>query len=201
MYHVYHYSDVIMGAVASQITGVSIIYSDVCSGAYQSKHQSATSLAFVLGIHKWLANSLHKGPLTRKIFRFDGIIMVCVDTEPIHNLKQCRLIINGFSSIHVTVISQEVLLLTVMQMLVIHVGVDMNYQIRQKCTILKSMYCAPIGNYLLFCGHIFCLHSPGKNLVPLENVILNAGLRRKLKSWFYLYNLQQKSISSRKTET
>ena len=42
-----HYSDVIMSAMASQITGVSIIYSTVCSGAYQRKHQSTASQAFV----------------------------------------------------------------------------------------------------------------------------------------------------------
>ena len=35
-----HYSDVIMNAMASQITGVSIVYSAVSSGAYQRKHQS-----------------------------------------------------------------------------------------------------------------------------------------------------------------
>ena len=28
-----HYSDVIMGAMVSQITGVSIVYSTVCTGA------------------------------------------------------------------------------------------------------------------------------------------------------------------------
>ena len=39
------YSDVIMGAMASQITGVSITYSTVCSAADQRKHQSSASLA------------------------------------------------------------------------------------------------------------------------------------------------------------
>ena len=33
--------------MASQITGVSIVYSTVCSGADQRKHQSSASLAFV----------------------------------------------------------------------------------------------------------------------------------------------------------
>ena len=41
-----HYSDVIMSAMASQITCVSIIYLTVCSGADQRKHQSSGSLAF-----------------------------------------------------------------------------------------------------------------------------------------------------------
>ena len=42
-----HYSEGIMSAVASQITGISIVYSIVCSGADQRKHQSYASLAFV----------------------------------------------------------------------------------------------------------------------------------------------------------
>ena len=41
-----HYSDVIMGAMASQITSLSIVYSTVYSGADQRKHQSSASLAF-----------------------------------------------------------------------------------------------------------------------------------------------------------
>ena len=38
-----------MGAMASRITGVSIVYSTVCSDADQSKHQSSASLVFVGG--------------------------------------------------------------------------------------------------------------------------------------------------------
>ena len=45
-----HYSDAIMSAMASQITGVPILYSSVCSGADQRKRQSSSSLAFVRGI-------------------------------------------------------------------------------------------------------------------------------------------------------
>ena len=41
----YHYSDVIMSEVASQITGVSIICSTVWSGTDQRKRQSSASLA------------------------------------------------------------------------------------------------------------------------------------------------------------
>ena len=44
-----HYSDVIMGIMASQITCISIICSTVGSGADQRKHQSSASLAFVGG--------------------------------------------------------------------------------------------------------------------------------------------------------
>ena len=57
-----------MGAMASQITGVSIVSSTVCSGAYHGKHQSSASLVFVRGIHGKPVNSPHKGPVTRKLF-------------------------------------------------------------------------------------------------------------------------------------
>ena len=63
-----HYCDVIMGAMASQITSLPISYLTVYSGADQRKHQSSASLAFVRGIHRWPVNSPHKGPVTRKCF-------------------------------------------------------------------------------------------------------------------------------------
>ena len=51
----YHYSDVIMSAMSSQITSVSIVYSTVCSGADQRKHP---------------------GAVTRKMLPFDDVIMI-----------------------------------------------------------------------------------------------------------------------------
>ena len=71
-----HYDDVIMGAIASQITSLTIVYSAVYSGADQSKHQSSASLAFVWGIHRGPVNSPHKWPATRKMFPFDDVIML-----------------------------------------------------------------------------------------------------------------------------
>ena len=62
------YSDVIMSMILSEITGVSIVYSYVCSGLDQRKYQSSASLTFVQEIHLWLANSPHKGPVTQKCF-------------------------------------------------------------------------------------------------------------------------------------
>ena len=47
-----HYSDVIMSAMASQITGVLIVCLNVCSFPDQRKHQSSMSLAFFRGIHR-----------------------------------------------------------------------------------------------------------------------------------------------------
>ena len=71
-----HYDDVTMSPMASQITGLTIVYLTVYSGADQRKHQSSASLAFVRGIHRWPLNSPHKGPVTRKMFPFVGVIMI-----------------------------------------------------------------------------------------------------------------------------
>ena len=57
-----------MGTIASQITSLTIVYSTVNSGADQRKHQRSALLAFVQGIHRGPVNSLHKGPVTRKMF-------------------------------------------------------------------------------------------------------------------------------------
>ena len=64
-----------MTTMASQITSLTSVYSTVYSGADQSKHQSSASLAFVWGIHRGPVNSLHKWPVTRKMFPFDDVIM------------------------------------------------------------------------------------------------------------------------------
>ena len=64
-----------MGAIASQITSLTIVYSAVCSGADERKHQSSASLAFVRGIHRWPVNSPHKWPVTQKVFPFDDVIV------------------------------------------------------------------------------------------------------------------------------
>ena len=88
-----------MGAMTSQITSLTIVYSTVYSGADQRKHQSSPSLTFVWAIHQWLVNSLHKGPVTRKMFPFDDVIMVRqgriirppLGRPPIHfNQYSCR---------------------------------------------------------------------------------------------------------------
>ena len=63
-----HYSDVIVSAMAPQITGVSIVCSTICSGADQGKHQSSASLALMKGIHRWPLFFPHKGPVTLKMF-------------------------------------------------------------------------------------------------------------------------------------
>ena len=61
-----------MGAMTSQITSLTIVYSD----ADQRKRQSSASLAFVWGIHRWPVNSPHKWSVTRKMFPFDYVLTI-----------------------------------------------------------------------------------------------------------------------------
>ena len=64
----WHYGDVIMTTIASQITSLTVVYSIVYSDADQRKHQSSASLAFVWGIHRdrWIPRT--KGQLRGKCF-------------------------------------------------------------------------------------------------------------------------------------
>ena len=71
-----HYNNVIMSAMASQITSLTIVYSTVYSGTDQRQRQSSESLAFVRRSQPWPVNSPHKGPVTQKMFSFDDVIMV-----------------------------------------------------------------------------------------------------------------------------
>ena len=78
-----HYNDVMMGAMVSQITSSTIVYSTVYSGADQRKHQSSASLAFVRGIHGWPVKSQHKWPVTQIMFPFDDVIVRRQRRQPI----------------------------------------------------------------------------------------------------------------------
>ena len=105
-----HYNDVIMGAIAYQVTSLTIVYSAVYSDADQRKHQSFASLAFVRGIHRGPVNSPHKWPVTRKIFPFDAVIMECLccwsrPSDSSHCLSHCWLNFSlsfGFNCNHST---------------------------------------------------------------------------------------------------
>ena len=109
MYGYSHYCDVIMGAVASQITSLTIVYSTVYSDPDQSNYQSSTSLALVWGIHRGLVNSPYKWPVTRKMIPFYDVIMpwlTLLSHDVSHDVnKFCILAVVSFSnSLSVTMI-------------------------------------------------------------------------------------------------
>ena len=62
------YNDVIMSAMASQITNHTIVFSTVGSGADKRKHQRAASLGFVFSIDRWIPRT--NGQWRGKCFHF-----------------------------------------------------------------------------------------------------------------------------------
>ena len=76
-----------MGEIASQITILPVVYLTAYSGADQRKYQGSASLAFVRGIHRWPVNSPHKGPVTRKMFAFDDIMICEIVLRPPYHVK------------------------------------------------------------------------------------------------------------------
>ena len=70
-----HYNDTMMSAMASQITGVFIVYSTLGLVADQRKNQSPTSLAFFAGNSEVTDEFPTQRPVTRKMFPFDDVIM------------------------------------------------------------------------------------------------------------------------------
>ena len=83
-------NNVIMIPMTSQITGISIVYSTVCWGAAQRKHQSSASVAFVWRIHGRPVDSLHKRRVTRKMFPFDDVIKMLFSCRPTENGSAIR---------------------------------------------------------------------------------------------------------------
>ena len=82
-----------MGAIASHITSLTIVYSNVYSDADQRNHQSSASLAFVRGIQRGPVNSPLKWPVTRKMFPLDDVISCdrCILTVTLPTLKRTHI--------------------------------------------------------------------------------------------------------------
>ena len=62
----------------------SIVYPTVYSWADQRKYQSSASQSFVRGIHWWLVNSPHRGPVTREMSN-RHYLSVDVNWYAVHN--------------------------------------------------------------------------------------------------------------------
>ena len=69
-----YYNDIIISAMASPASR--LFTQPFIQGADQRKHYSSASLPFVRGIHRGPVNSPLKGPVTREMFPFEGVIMI-----------------------------------------------------------------------------------------------------------------------------
>ena len=81
--------------MASEITCISSVCSTIRSGSHQRKHQSSASLAFVRGNHHWPVDSPYIGPIKRKMFPFDDVIMYMNSTKFEGSIKQCLCLCSG----------------------------------------------------------------------------------------------------------
>ena len=79
----FHYIDVIMTTMASQITSLTVVYSIVYSDA-DKKTSKLRVTGLCVGNSPGPVNSPHKGPVTRKVFPFDDVIMLLDICLPIH---------------------------------------------------------------------------------------------------------------------
>ena len=71
-----HYSDIMMGAIASQITSPTIFYSTDYSDAEQRKRQTPRHWPLCGEFLPGTGEFPHKWPVTRKMFPFDDVIMI-----------------------------------------------------------------------------------------------------------------------------
>ena len=88
--YAYHDNDVIMGAIESQITSLTIVYSFVYSDADQRIIKAPRHWLLCVG------NSPHKWPVTRKMFPFDDVIMGGYMDKQLGNIN---IIMHHFDSI------------------------------------------------------------------------------------------------------
>ena len=95
-----HHNDITMSTMASQITSLTIVYSIVYSDADYRKYQSSASLAFVRGIQRGPVNSPHKWPVTRKMFLFDDVIMVLLNTTKFETNTLVHHMVFDYSQCH-----------------------------------------------------------------------------------------------------
>ena len=73
-----------MTTIASQITSLTIVYPIVYSDAGQKKTSKLRVTGLCVGKSPGPVNSPHKGPVTRKMFPFDDVIMLIYMHVTIH---------------------------------------------------------------------------------------------------------------------
>ena len=136
--------------MASQITGVSIVCSTVCSSADKRKHQSSASLAFLRGIHRWPVVSPHKGPVTWKC-----IHLMTSSWHSIYPNLSLKLYDDMMSTAH-GVISLE-----------IHTQVGFGN------TYITDVFLSVAANYFLKQIYIICYHTHQENDIQKKSITIH----------------------------
>ena len=73
-----HYNGVIMSAMASQITSLTIVYSTVLSRRRSKKTSKIRVTGLCAGNSPVTGEFPNQGPVMRKMFPFDDVIMLCL---------------------------------------------------------------------------------------------------------------------------
>ena len=86
---IFHYHDVIMGAMASQITSLIIVDSTFIQAQIKENTKAPRHWPLLRGIHRWPVNSPHKWLVMRKMFPFDDVI-VCKKIHRVITAPHCN---------------------------------------------------------------------------------------------------------------
>ena len=103
----FHYIDVIMTTMASQITSLTVVYSTVYSDADKKKTPKPLVTGLCAGNSPGPVNSPHKGPVTRKMFQFDDVIMLFSQNQTKHQSSALPPLCQGNPSVTVEFPSQR----------------------------------------------------------------------------------------------
>ena len=137
--------------MASQVTGVSIVHSTVCSGVHQ--HQRSESLAFVSGIHRWSVDSPHKRPETRTFFfhlmtsscgpGLGNKRKSCFPNTP--KSKNCKVIVHAHYAEQLLLYCSFTKALKLVSSLTIMVICMMNFVLSDIIIFVPMTHCHPFG--------------------------------------------------------
>ena len=101
----WHYNDVMM--TTSQITSPTVVYSTVYSDADQRNIKLRVT-GLCVGNSPGPVNSPHKGPVTRKMFPFDDVIMRCIlCCQPEQSAAEQNTVALWLHGVHATVINRR----------------------------------------------------------------------------------------------
>ena len=94
-FHLIHYNDTMMSAMASQITSVFIVYPTLCLGADQRKKSKPRVTGLFAGSSQVTDEFATQRPVTRKMFPFDDVIMM-YSISAVLSISRCNFYSNSW---------------------------------------------------------------------------------------------------------
>ena len=103
-----HYNDVTMGAMASQITSLTIAYLTVYSDADQRKYQDCASLAFTRGIRHLLWETMVLDPVLWILVTSESVMVNLPSDVILWYSRESNLILNVYIYIYSTEVCENI---------------------------------------------------------------------------------------------